>query len=168
MRFKIIFLVFLLISLVIVNAAVEDFVKDGTKKAICKSEEGSAACQAYGALNDPTGKLLNELGPQAMQFFSGVKDPLGTGKSIVMEKLIDSLSPEEQSAIQFYNKFHGYLGKVNDFFSKDEANKYEADYEEGNAVVKKDGEPYFVVPPEYDMLEEKDETATAAVVTGFA
>ena len=164
MRFKIIFLVFLLISLVIVNAAVEDFVKDGTKKAICKSEEGSAACQAYGALNDPTGKLLNELGPQAMQFFSGVKDPLGTGRSIVMEKLIASLPPEEQSAIQFYNNFHGYLEKINDFFSKDEANKYEADYEDGNAIIKKDGEPYFVVSPGI-VIPEDNNKITGGVVT---
>src|SRR3989344_4279106 len=164
MKFKIIFLVSLLISLVIANAAVEDFAKDGAKKAICKSKEGSAACQAYDALNDPTGKLLNELGPQAMQFFSGVKDPLGTGKSIVMEKLIASLPPEEQSAIQFYNNFHGYLGKINNFFSKDEANKYEADYEDGNAIIKKDGEPYFVVSPGI-VIPEDNNKITGGVVT---
>jgi len=115
------------------------------EKVCSSSEKGSAACQAYSALQDPTGQLLGQLGPQASTFFYGVKDPFGTGKTIVMDRIMSSMPPEVQSAAQFYYTFQGYLVNVNKYFGSDEAKRYEPCYDEDtkSTCINKDGEPYI-------------------------
>lgn len=169
MRFRIIYLFFILVLFsIFVSADIGDkIVSEGKDKAMesaCKSKQFSEACSAYSALQDPTGKLLSELGPQASMLISGIKDPLRTGKGAAISRIIESMPPETQAAFQFYDKFKGYLSQVKEFSGEDEVEQYKTDYEDDAAIVRKGGEDYFIVPKEYNML---DENTLVGAITGF-
>lgn len=141
--------------------------KDKIMKETCKSKGVGPACEAYSALNDPTGKLLGELGPQASLLISGIKDPLGTGKSAAINKIVETLPPESQAAFQFYDKFKGFLSQTDDILGKEEVDRYTTDYKEGIVTVDKDNAPYFVVDPTAYQIKEEESSGVVAAVIGF-